>query len=213
MKFMEFNHKDIYVRVHCSLLVTKYDSDQKNHYLIYTNVIDIDSRVQAVFAQFHHAKKAEDVNFRIYHAPRIGEKPGEHSALYVKPYGKYKHLSQREDETLVTGIVASERVLSRQDQGYCIFAWDGNIHEKLFWAIDAYYETPLLEEWIPYLYQRLFQDGYLIPLDVRDYTGDYSKLAAFELLAGEDILDEYVSYGLRTGAIRLVDDTKEGAAS
>lgn len=63
------------------------------------------------------------------------------------------------------------------------------------------------------MYQRLFQDGYLIPLDVRDYTGDYSKLAAFELLAGEDILDEYVSYGLRTGAIRLVDDTKEGAAS
>ncbi len=210
---MEFTHKDIYVKVHCSLLVTKYDSTTKNNYLIYTNVIDIDSRVQAVFAQFHHAKKAEDVTFRFYHAPRIGEKGYDRSSFYIKPYGKYKHLSQREDETLVTGIVASERVLSRQDQGYCIFAWDGNIHERLFWAIDAYYETPMLEEWIPYLYLRLFQDGYLVQLDVYDYTGDYQNLVAFELLAGEEILDEYISYGLRTGAIQLVEDINGEAVS
>ncbi len=206
MRFMEFKHKDVYVKVHCSLVVTKRDPESKNNYLVYTNFIDIDSRVQAVFAQFHHSRKAEDVSFRLFHAPRIGEKDYDRSSFYVKPFGKYKHLSQREDETLVTGIVASDRALSRQDQGYCIFAWDGNIHQKLFWAVDSYYETPMLEEWIPYLYHQLLRDGHLVPLDVHDFTGEYRNLVAYELLAGEDVLDEYVSYGLRTGAIQLVED-------
>jgi hypothetical protein len=203
---MEFKHKDIYVKVHTPLIVTRDDPESKSKYLVYAKVIDIDSRVQAVFAQFHHAKKTEDVTFCLRYAPRIGEKNYDRSSFYVKPTGKYKHLSQREDETFVTGIVASEKVLSRQDNGYCIFAWDGNIHEKLFWAIDAYYETPMLPEWIPYLFDRLVKDEFLVPLTVHDFVGDYSNLVAYELLVGEDVLDGYVSYGLRTGALRLEED-------
>lgn len=92
--------------------------------LVYANVIDIDSRVQAMFAQFHHSRKKSDVFFRISHAPRIGEKDYDKSSLYVYPSGKYKHMSLREDDTFVTGLVVSEKVLERQKDGYIIFAWD-----------------------------------------------------------------------------------------
>ena len=68
MKIMEFRHKDIYVKVHTPLLVTRFDATAKKHELVYANIIDIDSRVQAMFAQFHYAKKASDVIFSISHA-------------------------------------------------------------------------------------------------------------------------------------------------
>lgn len=210
MKIMEFKHKDIYVKVHTPLLVTRFDEEKKHHELVYANVIDIDSRVQAVFAQFHHAKKADDVYFMVRHAPRIGETGYDKSSWSVRPKGKYKHQSQRENETFVTGLLASERVLARQQEGFGIFAWDGNIHEKLFWAIDAYYETPMLEEWIPYLFNQLVQDKWLVPLVVHDFTGDYSDLVAYDLIVGEDVLDEYISIGLANGWIQLTEgDVKE----
>ncbi|MDH6674974.1 hypothetical protein M2277_005673 [Paenibacillus sp. LBL] len=209
MKFMEFKHKDIYVKVHTPLIVTReiYDGDKKQREeLVYANVIDIDSRVQAVFAQFHHARKASDVSFGLRHAPRVGEKNYDKSSFYVKPVGKYKHLSQREDETFVTGIVVGEKVLERQKDGFIIFAWDGNIQEKFFWAIDRYYETPLLEEWTPYLFNQLINDNRMIPLTIHDFTGDYSELVVYDLLVGEEILDEYISYGLKTGLIVMTED-------
>lgn len=209
MKFMEFKHKDIYVRVHTPLIVTRevIEKEKKQREeLVYANVIDIDSRVQAVFAQFHHARKSSDVSFFIRHAPRIGEKDYDKSSYSVKPIGKYKHLSQREDETFVTGIIASEKVLERQKDGFVIFAWDGLIQEKFFWAIDRYYETPVLEEWTPYLFDQLVKDNRFVPLTVHDFTGDYPDLVAYDLLVGEDVLDEYISHGLRTGAIVLTED-------
>ncbi len=210
MKLMEFKHKDIYVKVHTSLIVTRYDEEEKRHELVYANIIDIDSRVQAVFAQFHHSKKANDVMFSLRHAPRIGEKDYDRTSMYVRPKGKYKHLSQRENETFVSGIVASERVLGRQDEGFSIFAWDGNIVQKLFWAIDAYYETPLLKEWTPYLFNQLVSDKYLIPLVVHDFTSVYPDLVAYDLVVGEDVLDGYITFGLRNGLIHLTeDDIKE----
>ncbi|KRF31677.1 hypothetical protein [Paenibacillus sp. Soil787] len=212
MKFMDFKHKDVYVKVHTPLIVTKRDEEKKETQLVYANIIDIDSRVQAMFAQFHHAKKANDVVLWIRHAPRIGEKEYDKSSFAIRPSGKYRHLSQREDDTFVTGIVANEMVLSRQNDVYMIFAWDGDILQKLFFAIDAYYESPMLEEWTPYLFNQLLKDKYLIPLTVHDFVGDYADLVAYELTAGEDVLDGYISYGLRTGAIQLTEDcdiTKE----
>jgi hypothetical protein len=209
MKFLEFKHKDIYVKVHTSLIVTRevVEKEKKQREeLVYANIIDIDSRVQAVFAQFHHARKASDVSFSLRYAPRIGEKDYDKTSFYVKPVGKYKHLSQREDETFVTGIVISEKVLSRQKDGLIIFAWDGNIQEKLFWAIDRYYETPLLEEWTTYLFNQLVKDNHFVPLTVHDFTNDYSNVVVYDLLVGEDVLDDYISYGLRTGAIVLTED-------
>lgn len=205
MKHMEFIHKDINVRVHTPLIVTRLD-DKQHHELVYANVIDIDSRVQAVFAQFHHSRKVTDVSFWIRHAPRIGEKDYDRSQMSIRPQGKYKHQSQRENETLVTGLVISERVLSRQPEGYVIFAWDGNIHEKLFWAIEAYYETPMLQEWTSFLFNQLVKDQHLVQLVIHDFTGDYPDLVAYELLAGEEVLDGYITYGLRFGAINLTED-------
>ena len=128
-EIMEFRHKDIYVKVHTPLLVTRFDATAKKHELVYANVIDIDSRVQAMFAQFHYAKKASDVIFSISHAPRIGE-TGYDKLLVCRPSGKYKHQSQRENETFVTGLIASECALERQKEGFAIFAWDGNIHAE-----------------------------------------------------------------------------------
>ncbi|WP_054943635.1 hypothetical protein [Paenibacillus ihuae] len=209
MKHMEFSHKDIYVKVHTPLIVTRFDEESKNHELVYANIIDIDSRVQAVFAQFHHSKKANDVYFLLRHAPRIGETGYDKSSWSVRPKGKYKHQSQRENETFVSGIVASERVLERREEGFAIFAWDGNIHQKFFWAIDAYYETPLLEEWAAYLFEQLVRDKGLVPLVVHDFTGDYPDLVAFDLLVGEDVLDEYISFGLSSGRIHLIEDNRE----
>ncbi|MFE5321537.1 hypothetical protein ACFQ88_22780 [Paenibacillus sp. NPDC056579] len=209
MKFMEFKHKDIYVRVHTSLIVTRVVMEKGKRLreeLVYANIIDIDSRVQAVFAQFHHARKSSDVSFYLSYAPKIGEKNYDKTSFSVKPAGKYKHHSQREDETFVTGIIASEKVLERQNDGYVIVAWDGRIEEKLFWAIDRYYETPLLEEWTPYLFDQLVKDNRFVPLTVHDFSGDYPQLAAYELLVGEDVLDEMISYGLRTGAIVLTEE-------
>lgn len=206
MKHMEFSHKDITVRVHTPLIVTRYDEEKKQNEMVYANVIDIDSRVQAMFAQFHHARKTSDVYFMLRHAPRIGEQGYDKSSWTVRPKGKYKHQSQRENETLVTGLIASERVLERQADSYAIFAWDGNTHEKLFWAIEAYYETPLLEEWVPYLFNQLVRNKGLIPLVVHDFTGDYKDLVAYDLVVGEEALDEYISFGLRTGAIVLNEE-------
>jgi hypothetical protein len=211
MKHMEFKHKDIYVKVHTPLIVTRVDPESKLHELVYANIIDIDSRVQATFAQFHHAKKASDVSFYLRYAPRIGEKDYDKTMMSVKPKGKYKHLSQRENETFVTGLVSSERVLARQEEGMAIFAWDGNIQQKLFWAIEACYETPLLEEWTPYLYDRLVKDRGLVPLTVHDFTGDYPELVAYDLVVGEDVLDGYISFGLRNGMIKLEEDDVEEA--
>ncbi|MDN4067690.1 hypothetical protein QYF50_07260 [Paenibacillus vini] len=207
MKIMEFKHKDIYVKVHTPLIVTREVSDNKEE-LIYASVIDIDSRVQAVFAQFHHAKKSDDVSFWVRHAPRIGETNFDKTSKVVKPVGKYKHLSQREDETFVTGVIVNEQVLERKPEGYIIFAWDGDIEEKLFWAIDRNYETPMLYEWTPYLLNRLITNKNLVPLNVHDYTGDYSKLVVFELLVGEEVLDEYISSGLKNGEIVLTEDNR-----
>ncbi|MFD2614640.1 hypothetical protein [Paenibacillus gansuensis] len=210
MKIMEFKHKDIYVKVHTPLIVTRFDEEKKHHELVYANVIDIDSRVQAVFAQFHHAKKADDVYFMVRHAPRIGETGYDRSSWSVRPHGKYKHQSQRENETFVTGLIASERALERRQEGFAIFAWDGNIHEKLFWAIEANYETPLLEEWTPFLFDQLVKDRALLPLVVHDFTGDYPELVAYDLIVGEDVLDGYISFGLANGRIHLTEeDAKE----
>ncbi|MFX3637353.1 MAG: hypothetical protein ACE3L7_01760 [Candidatus Pristimantibacillus sp.] len=209
MKLMEFNHKDIMVKVHSPLIVTRevIEKDRlQREELVYANIIDIDSRVQAVFAQFHHARKKEDVVFYLRHAPRIGEKNYDKSTLPVRPVGKYKHLSQRENETFVTGIVVSEKVLERQKDGYVIFAWDGNIEEKLFWAIDHYYETPMLREWTAYLFNRLLHDCWFVPLTVRDFTGDFPGLVVYDLLVGEEVLDEYISFGLKNGEIVLSED-------
>ncbi len=206
MIHMEFNHKDIYVKVHTPLVVTRFLEDKKQHELVFANIIDIDSRVQAVFAQFYHSKKASDVFFNIRHAPRIGEKEYDKSSWTIRPQGKYKHQSQRENETLVTGLVVSERVLCRSPEGLCIFAWDGNIQEKLFWAIEAHYETPLLSEWTPYLMAQLLKDKWLLPLQVHDFTGDYPDLMVYDLTPGEDILDGYISQGLRNGFILLTED-------
>ncbi|MFC5402347.1 hypothetical protein [Cohnella soli] len=209
MKHMEFIDKDLYIKVHTSLVVTRFDEKASKHELIYANVIDIDSRVQAVFAQFHHARKASDVYFSIRHAPRIGEKGYDKSSWSIRPNGKYKHQTQRENETFVTGLIASECVLERQKDSFAIFAWDGNILQKLFWAIEAYYETPLLEEWTPYLYDQLVNDKFLVPLVVHDFTGEYRDLVAYELLAGEDVLDGYISSGIRSGRIVLTEDIRE----
>jgi hypothetical protein len=215
MKFMEFKHKDIYVKVHTPFIVTReiIEKEKKlREELVYANIIDIDSRVQAVFAQFHHARKSSDVSFELRYAPRIGEKDYDRSVFYVKPEGKYKHLSQREDETFVTGIVVSEKVLERQKEGFIIFAWDGKIMEKFFWAIDRYYETPLLEEWTSYLFNQLIKDKYFVPLTVHDFTGDYPDVVVYDLLVGEDILDGYISYGLSSGAIVLTEDENDKEA-
>lgn len=209
MKLMEFKHKDIYVKVHTPLMVTRYNEKTKYTELVYANVIDIDSRVQALFAQFHHSKKASDVYFIVRHAPRIGETDYDKSSLSIRPQGKYKHFSQRENETFVTGLVASERVLARQEEGYSIFAWEGNFIQKLFWAIDAYYETPMLEEWTQYLFNQLVHDKLLIPLTVHDFNGDYPDLVAYDLVAGEDVLDQYISTGLEKGYIQLTEDVEE----
>lgn len=211
MKHMEFKHKDIYVKTHTPLIVTRLDPESKQKELVYAIVLDIDSRVQAMFAQFHHAKKANDVIFYLRHAPRIGEKDYDKTSMAVRPKGKYKHLSQRENETFVTGLISSERVLERQEGGMAIFAWDGNIQQKLFWAIEAYYDTPLLEEWLPYLYNQLLNDQGLLPLTVHDFTGDYPDLVAYDLVVGEDVLDGYISFGLQNGLIKLEEDAIEGA--
>jgi hypothetical protein len=87
--------------------------------------------------------------------------------------------------------------------------WLG-FEQKLFWAIEAYFETPLLEEWTPYLFNQLVKDKWLVPLVIHDFTGDYSDLVAYDLVVGEDVLDGYISFGLRNGAIVLTeDDVKE----
>ncbi|PQP80294.1 hypothetical protein C0Q44_28180 [Paenibacillus sp. PCH8] len=212
MKFMEFRHKDIYVKVHSSLIVTRevFEKEKKlRDELVYANVIDIDSRVQAVFAQFHSARKASDVYFMLMHAPGIGEKNYDKSSFSVRPAGKYKHQSQREDETLVSGVVVSERALQRQQDGYIIFAWDGKIEEKLFWAMDSYYETPLLREWTAYLMDMLIEDKRFVPLTVYDFDGNYSELVVYDLIANEDVLDEYVTRGLQNGKITLTEIEQE----
>ncbi|QHW35548.1 hypothetical protein GZH47_32190 (plasmid) [Paenibacillus rhizovicinus] len=211
MKHMSFQHKDIIVRVHTPLVVTRFVEKGQTHELVYANFIDIDSRVQAVFAQFHHSRKASDVSFSISHAPRIGETGYDKSYWSIKPNGKYKHQSQRENETFVTGLVASECVLERQKDSFAIFAWDGNIQQKLFWAIEAYYETPLLEEWTSYLFNQLVRDKWLVPLVVHDFTGEYRDLVAYELLVGEDVLDGYISSGIRSGRILLTEDDEKEA--
>ncbi|GKS12862.1 hypothetical protein YDYSY3_38620 [Paenibacillus chitinolyticus] len=205
MKFMEFKHKDIYVKVHTPLLVTREveEDNKKREELVFASVINIDSRVQAVFAQLHHGSKADDVTFKIFEAPRIGEKISDTKSFYVRPQGKYKHLGQREDETFVCGIVVSEKVLERKPDGLILFAWDGNLLEKLYWAIDRYYETPFLEEWTPYLFEQLLQDEWLKPLKIHDFTGDYSQLVAYELSVGEKALDDYISLGVKTGVLVL----------
>lgn len=215
MKFMEFKYKDLYVKVHAPLIVTREvieNGRKQREELIYANVIDIDSRVQAIIAQFHFGRKSSDVSFYISHAPYIGEKNFDKTTFVVRPTGKYKHLTQRENDTFVTGIIVNEKVLERQKDGFVIFAWDGNIQEKLFWAMDRYYETPLLEEWTDYLFNQLVKDNRFVPLTVRDFSGDYPDLVVYDLLVGEDILDDYISYGLKSGAIVLIEDEIEKEA-
>ncbi|MDK8193141.1 hypothetical protein QP794_23925 [Paenibacillus sp. UMB7766-LJ446] len=212
MKFMEFKHKDIWVKVHSSLVVTRevYEQQRKiREELIYANVIDIDSRVQAVFAQFHSARKVSDVTFGFSHAPSIGELDYDKSTFYLRPEGKYKHLSSRENETLVSGVVVNEKVLQRQHDGYIIFAWDGNFEEKLFWAIDRHYETPFLPEWTGYLMRRLLEESQLNVLKVHDFDGLYPELVVYELLVDDEVLDEHVSLGLRNGEIQIEEDIQE----
>jgi len=209
MKFMEFKYKDLYIKVHTPLIVTREvieNNKKQREELIYANVVDIDSRVQAMIAQFHFGRKSSDVSFYLSHAPHIGEKNYDKSSFVVKPIGKYKHLSQRENDTFVTGIIVSEKVLERQKDGFVIFAWDGNIEEKLFWAMDRFYETPLLEEWTRYLFNQLVKDNRFVPLSVHDFSGDYPDLVVYDLLVDEDILDDYISFGLKTGAIVLIED-------
>lgn len=208
MKFMEFQYKDIFVKVHTPFIVTRLveENNVNREELVFANVIDIDSRVQAVFAQFHHAKKTNDVRFWISHAPRIGETDFDKSSFIVRPAGNYKHLSQREDDTFVTGIVVSEKALDRKDDGFIIFAWDGNILEKLFWAINRYYETPLLEEWTPYLLDQLIKDKHMVSLTLHDFADVFPHVVVYELLVGEDVLDQYISDGLKTGVISLIED-------
>lgn len=212
MKFIEFRHKDIYVKVHTSLIVTREVMEKGKplrEELIYANVIDIDSRVQAVFAQFHHARKASEVYFIVKHAPGIGEKDYDKSTFSVRPAGRYKHQSQREDETLVSGVVVSEQALQRQKNSYIIFAWDGNIEEKLFWAVDSYYETPLLREWTVYLMEMLAEDERFVQLKVHDFDAQYPELAVYDLTADEDILDAYITRGLQNGRIILTETEQE----
>lgn len=210
MKYMEFKYKDIYVKVHTSLIVTRYKAEQKRKELVYANIIDIDSRVQAVFAQFSHLRKADDVYFYISHAPKIGEKEYDKSSWSVRPEGVYKFQSHRENETFVSGIVVNENVLSRRSSTFTIFAWDGNFQEKLFWAIEAYYETPMIEEWIPYIISKLQEDKLLVSLEIHDFTNDHPNLCAYDLLADEETLDHYLSEGLKSGQIVLSDHSTEG---
>lgn len=212
MRHMEFKYKDIYVKVHTSLVVTRLNEELKRTELVFARVIDIDSRVQAVFAQFSHLRKADDVYFTLRHAPRIGEKEYDRSSWSVRPEGDYKWQSQRENGTFVTGIVVNERILTRGSSGLTIFAWDGNIEEKLFWAIEAHYETPMLEEWIPFIISQLKKDKLLLPLDVHDFTGDNPSLCAYDFLADEEILDSYLSHGLKSGHIVLSDNIADGGS-
>ncbi|WP_039832825.1 hypothetical protein [Paenibacillus sonchi] len=210
MKHMEFKHKDVYVKVHTPLIITRLNEEKKKTELVYANVIDIDSRVQAVFAQFSHLRKAEDVYFSLTHAPRIGEKNYDKSSWSVRPAGGYKCQSQRENETLVSGLIVSEQILFRSGDGLTILAWDGNFEEKLFWAIEAHYETPMLQEWIPYIISQLKQDKLLTPLTVHDFTGDFPLLSAYDLLAPEEILEDYLSKGLVNGNIHLTENPVKG---
>lgn len=210
MKHMEFKYKDVYVKVHTSLVISRFNEGKKQSELVYTNIIDIDSRVQAVFAQFSSLRKKDDIFFVLKHAPKIGEKEYDRSTWYLRPEGRYLHQSQRENETLVTGIVVSERILSRGAAGLTIIAWDGNLEEKLFWAIEASYESPVIQEWIPYIISRLRADKLLVPLDIHDYNGNYPLLCAYDFLADEDTLDDYLSSGLKSGEIVLSESAEGG---
>lgn len=211
MKKMGFKHKDLYIQVHVPLFITRKADLGRNqrHELVYANLIDIDSRVQSMFAQFHHARKASDVIFFVSEAERIGEKLTDTTSFSVHPSGAYKHASLREDETFVSGVISSLKALERQESGYIFFAWDGQVLEKFFWAIDAVYNTPMLPEWTPYLYDVLLRDKHMIPLDVHDAEGDYPDLQAFELLVDEDVLDPIIEDGIRSGHISIPEPTKE----
>lgn len=200
MKTVEFSHKDIFITVHVALMV--YEQQSAGGELVFAVVIDIDSRVQALFAQFHHAKR-EDAQFRLRHARAIGEEKKDDPGIRITGKGNYKHLSHREDDTFVTGIIAKEEVMGRIQDEYIVMVWDGELHEKIFWSIEQHYETPMLPEWIPYVLDQLREHDKFKQLYVEDSDQDYPLLQAYKLTASEEDLDTIVSTGLRSGAIHI----------
>ncbi|MFB5268217.1 hypothetical protein ACE41H_15730 [Paenibacillus enshidis] len=200
MKTVEFSHKDIFIKVHVSLMV--YEQQADGGELVFAVVIDIDSRVQALFAQFHHAKR-EDASFRLRHARAIGEQKKDEPGIRITSKGSYKHLSHREDDTFVTGIITKEQTMERIGDEYIVMVWDGELHEKVFWSIEQHYETPMLPEWIPYVLDQLSEQDKLKQLHVEDSDQDYPLLQAYKLTASEDDLDTIISMGLSSGAIHI----------
>lgn len=209
MKTLQFSHKDVYIKVHAPLLVTYYHAEKKQEQLVYASILDIDSRVQAIFAQLQFQRSDKNTTFWASHAPAIGEKVYDKSKIAIRSGGNYKHLSQREDDTFVSGIIAHEHVLNRVDNSLFLLAWDGFIQEKLCWALDQYYDTPILAAWIPYIFDLLLKNKHLEPLNVYDGTGDFPEMVGYHLnITGEE-LDTLVSEGIQSGEIQLKEELQE----
>lgn len=203
MKTLEFKSKDVFVKVHVPLLVTYFDSKKKQELLVYASIIDIDSRVQAVFAQFHHLRSKDSTMFWVKHAPAIGEKNYDNTEFAIRSSGFYKHMSQREDDTFVSGVVADIKTITRTDNELFLFAWDGFVHQKLSWALEQYYSTPILADWIPYIFEKLAQNNHLQKLTIHDGTGDFPEFVAYHLEITDEELDALVSQGVKAGSLQL----------
>ncbi len=98
-----------------------------------------------------------------------------------------------------------------QEKGQYLISW-GNRLDDLIDKLLKDYSLPLLKEWGQYLYDELFQRGYLTKINIWFDSDDEStvsqlgKVEPYKLIMSEEQLREVVTKGLATKAIKICEE-------
>jgi hypothetical protein len=123
---------------------------------------------------------------------------GRRVVTVTKAYGeKYRVLGTRLPSGLVHQVMLSEGFLEREGtRGKLIYVGDGqDVRTAVYEAVKTGFAVPLVPEWSGWLYDRLRESE-----AVSELTGSRRVV---RLSASEDVLDELVSEGVRSGEIRF----------
>lgn len=82
--------------------------------------------------------------------------------------------------------------------------WEGDLRKAFWQALSENYSCPVMEEWLPYLWQEAVDRGYVEELEVDDFTEQKQHRLAMALLKmSEEELRELVAEGLKSGVITI----------
>jgi len=195
---IEYNNGVTIVHAFSDLVVTT-----ENNELLYMSIKGYDTAIQAIKAACLSQKYKQ---FWLYPTPDCPNILNGKRNQLMKVIGTFRAFLAKEDDLTHAEIMRDICLEQNSIQNSVILAWDGDLVSAFLKKLKSNYPYPFLDEWAPYIFERLAKLRELENCCV--YSTSEPNLKAVRILADEERIEAIVKSGFEKGYL----DIPEGEA-